>query len=194
MKKYLVILAAVALLCPSTGWSAEAKEVKIGSVDAQKVFEESPAGHKATKAINDFTASRQKIVDKERRELEKMQEEYTKQQAALSADAKKEKEEALQKRFAEYQQMAMTFDKEVKRNRDKVLYDFDNGLQNIIKEIGQKEGFTVILDRRAILYLKDTFYPLDLTERFAKDYKDFKESELPEKSDAKSDGKGKDKK
>lgn len=185
MKRYLTAIALAAMLVPAAGWSADVKagtDAKIGSVDAQKVFEESPAGQKAAKAISDFTASKQKIVDKDRRELEKMDEEYRKQQGALSADAKKEKEEALQKRFAEFQQMAGTFDREVKRNRDKVLYDFDNGLQELIKKIGEKEGFTVILDRRAILYLKDTYYPLDLTERLTRDYKELKETEAPEKS------------
>lgn len=185
MKRYVTAVVLATLLVPAAGWSAEAKagsDAKIGSVDAQKVFEESPAGQKAAKSISDFTASKQKIVDKERRELEKMDEEYRKQQGALSADTKKEKEETLQKRFAEFQQMAGTFDREVKRNRDKILYDFDHGLQELIKKIGEKEGFTVILDRRAILYLKDTYYPLDLTERLTRDYKELKEAEISEKS------------
>ena len=177
MKKYVTSLVFAALLIPAAGWSAD---IKIGSVDAQKVFEESAAGQQAAKSINDFTAEKQKIVDKDRRELEKMEEEYNKQQGALSAEAKKEKEEALRKRYADYQQMAVTFDKEVKRNRDKVLYDFDQGLQDLIKTIGAKEGFTVILDRRAILYLKDTFYPLDLTERFTREYKELKEAKAPD--------------
>lgn len=188
MKRYVASLVFAALLIPAAGWSAD---LKIGSVDAQKVFEESAAGQKAAKSINDFTAGKQKVVDKERRELEKMEEEYTKQQGALSADAKKEKEEALRKRLAEYQQMAVTFDREVKRNRDKVLYDFDQGLQDLIKALGDKEGFTVILDRRAILYLKDTYYPLDLTERLTRDYKELKEAETAEKAAEKPVGKNK---
>jgi len=148
-----------------------ADSLKIGFVDAQKVLDNTKAGKKSKESMEEFVKSRQKIVDLDESEIKQLQEDLNRQAAVLSPDARREKEEALQKKVFEYQKRATDLNKEVQQKKKEVLDQFNSDLESVVKKVADRGGYAYVLDRNAeggvILYAKGTF---DLTDEVVKEF------------------------
>ncbi|MBI5038211.1 MAG: OmpH family outer membrane protein [Nitrospirae bacterium] len=145
------------------------EEVKIGLVDSQMVLDNSLKGKEVKEALNDYVQSRQKIVDIEEIDLRKLQEELTKQAAILSPETKQEKEELFQKKFLEYQKKVSELQKEIQQRRTEMLEGFNNELEKLVRAIGEKEGYALILnnlDVKIVMFAKPS---IDLTKRITEE-------------------------
>lgn len=142
-----------------------AEENKIGLVDSQLVLDNSLKGKEVKEALNDYVQSRQKIVDIEEADLKKLQEDLTKQAAILSPEAKQEKEALFQKKFMEYQKRVNELQKEIQQRRTEMLEEFNSELEKIVRSIGEKEGYALILnnlDVKIVMFAKPS---IDMTKR-----------------------------
>ena len=148
-----------------------ADTLKIGYVDAQKVLDGTKAGKKAKADLEEFVKSRQKIIDLDESEIKQLQDDLTRQAAVLSPDARKEKEEALQRKMMEYQKRGGELNKEVQDKRKEVLDNFNKDLEGIVKKVAERDGYTYVIDRNSeggvLLYAKDS---LDLTGDVVKEF------------------------
>ena len=143
---------------------------KIGYVDAQKVLDGTKAGKKAKDGMQEFVKSRQKIIDLDENEIKQIQEDLGRQAAVLSPEARREKEDALQKKFLEYQKRAADLNKEVQTKNKEILEGFSKQLEGVVKKIAERGGYIMILDRNTeggvVLYAKET---LDVTPEVIKE-------------------------
>ncbi len=166
----LLTLFAVVLGFTSPAYTAE---IKVGSFDGQRVFNESKKTKEAVKAVEDFGKSKEKLFEAEaanhEKELEKIRDEYQKQISVLSPEAKKEKEEQFKKKLEEFQKKRAAFSDEIRKKEAAVSKAFVEKLENVVKAIGKKEGFTLIVEKKGLFYSPDDFYPLDLTDRIIKE-------------------------
>jgi outer membrane protein len=148
-----------------------ADSLKIGYVDAQKVLDGTKAGKKAKADMEEFVKSRQKIIDLDESEIKQLQDDLTRQAAVLSPEARKEKEDALQRKVMEYQKRAGELNKEVQDKKKEVLDNFNKDLEGIVKKVAERDGYTYVIDRNAeggvLLYAKDS---LDLTGDVVKEF------------------------
>lgn len=155
----------------AAGPAQSADSIKIGYVDAQKVLDDTKAGKKAKADMEEFVKSRQKIIDLDETEIKQLQDDLSRQTAVLSQDARREKEETLQKKVMEYQKRAGELNKEVQEKKKEVLENFNKNLEGIVKKVAEKGGYAIILDRNAeggvLLYAKDS---LDLTSDVVKEF------------------------
>ena len=102
-------------------------------------------------------------------ELQAMKTDLDKQRLILSAEALKDKEEEYRKKFIELQQKVGSYKEELQIKEARLTSDILVVLHNIIKGIGEKEGYTFILERSQEVVLfspKDS----DLTDRIIKEY------------------------
>lgn len=160
---YLLIIGIA--MCAYTVNPAYSEEFKMGYVDSQKALDESLSGKQVKDALQEYVQSRQKIVDIEETELRKLQEDISKQSAVLSQEARQEKEDMFQKKFMEYQKKVGELQKEIQQRRNEKLEEFNVGLDKIVKAIGEKEDFSIILNNlevNIVLYAKPS---LNLTDR-----------------------------
>ena len=166
IKKVFLFTAVTGILIYSfTASPARSEEFKIGYVDAQKVLDESKLGEQVKESLNEYVQSRQKIVDIEETELKKLEEDLSKQGAVLSPEAKQDKEEQLQRKYMEYQRKVGELQKEIQLRRTEKLEEFNKNLEKIVKALGEKDGYSMILNNPAsntVVYSKPS---LDLTER-----------------------------
>ena len=165
VKKVLFTAVTGLALYAFTACPARSEEFKVGFVDAQKVLDESELGKQVRDSLNDYVKSRQKIVDIEEQDLKKLEEDLSKQGAILSPDAKQEREEQLQRKYMEYQKKVGELQKEIQQRRTDKLEEFNKNLEKIVKVLGEKEGYSMILNNPAsntIIYSKPS---LDLTDR-----------------------------
>jgi outer membrane protein len=159
MKKVLFSIIVMAFLI-AVG-TAYAETLKIAFVDAQKVLESSKEGKRVRGTMEEYVKSRQKIIDLEEQELKQIEEELSRQGSLLSAEAKKVKQDNFQKKLMEYQKRAADLNKEVQGKKFESLKDFNKKLEEAVKLIADKEGYTFVLDRNTeggvVIYAKESF-------------------------------------
>ncbi len=150
---------------------AGAENLKIGTIDAQKILDNTKAGKKTKATMEEYVKSRQKIIDLEEQEIKNLEDELVKQGPVLSAEAKKDKQDAFQRKMLDYQKKVAELNKEVQNKKKEVLEDFNKTLEQIVRNIAEKEGYTVILDRNTeggiIVYAKES---VDLTDKVIQEF------------------------
>lgn len=159
MKKVLSGLVAV-LFVFTSGWTY-AEGLKVAFIDAQKILENSKEGKRVKSTVEEYVKSRQKIIDLEEQDLKQAEEDLNRQASVLSPDAKKVKQDDFQKKLMEYQKKAAELNKEVQGKKLDSLKDFNKKLEEAVKQIADKEGYSFVLDKGsdggALVYAKDTF-------------------------------------
>ncbi len=170
MKK-IVFLLAVCVLC--IGQIAHAQDPKIGVVDLIKALNESDSGKKAKNELEGLIKEKQTDIDKKGKEIEKLKGELEKQSSVLSADARKSKEDELEKSLREYQRLVTDAQNDVKKREGEYTGEIVKELRTLIEKIGSDEGYTLIIENAEgiILFSKKE---LDLTEKVIKKHNETK--------------------
>jgi outer membrane protein len=147
----------------------EAQAVKIGVVDLQKLQKNSKAFQKASASVKKkFDEMQQKLND-ERNSLTKLDEELKKQSMMLSLDAQEDKKRELDKKQRQFKFMYDEFTQEMKETEVDAIKKVMKDLEKIVEDMGKKEGYTIILERRTLGLL---FFnaAVDLTDRVTEAY------------------------
>lgn len=165
---WLILIIPVLFLNVGMASAAE-KPVKIGVVDLQKSLNDSQAGQKAKKSLTELITAKQKSVDGKASEIEKLRMELDKQSTVLSPEAKKQKEEKLERDMRDYQRMVKDTQEELQKKESELTTSIIKELRQIVKKIGDDEGYTIIFEQveGIILYASSEY---DLTERVIKTF------------------------
>jgi outer membrane protein len=169
MKKIL-LTAAVMLMIAVPAFAAGGK---MAYVDTQAVFDKTKLGKKYQGTIRDYYESRKKIVDMDKEEIQKMQEDYAKQRQAklLNEKAQKEKEETIGRKMNELERKMSEFNGEIGKKREDLFGDFNQRMMVIIKDIAKKEKASMVFSKGFSMQTVETPIVLfadedmDLTEK-----------------------------
>lgn len=133
--------------------------VKIGYIDLKNIMEKSEVGKSINKQIKKETIAAETNLKSKEAELKKMKTDFDKEAMALSEGAKR-------KRFAEFQKKAAMFENEYRQTKQKLELrrrelstPLLKKLEDILADIGKKEGYTVILQNGPVgglLWAKDS--------------------------------------
>lgn len=132
-------------------------EVIVGVIDLQKIL----ASVKEGKAINDKLKKsfedKKSILKKEEGKLKKEQEDFLKQAAVLSSDAKVKKEVELQQKIGALQKKSMDYQKEISEQEATLKKPLLEKIKGIIEDISEKEkvDITVEVSASPIVYAKN---------------------------------------
>jgi len=164
MKKLFLILC-ICFILPAYAQAAE--DTKIGIIDLQKVLNECEAGKKAKTDLESLIKSKESVIEEKSREIEKLKIELQKQASALSAEAKKSKEDELEKLLRDYQRTLQDSQAEVKKKEGELTEAIIKGVHDIVNRIGKEGGYTIIIEKSLVLY---TNQDLDITDSVIKEY------------------------
>ncbi len=172
MKKTAVLLVLVMLLAAQQAYAA-ADSVKFGVVDLIKALNESEQGKKAKTDLEALIKTKQVSIDEKGKEIEKLKAGFEQQSSALSAEARKKKEDELEKLIREYQRIVTDSQNDVKKKETEFTSDILKDLRSIIEKIGQEGGYTMIIENAEgiVLYSKPE---QNLTESVIKKYNESK--------------------
>jgi outer membrane protein len=162
-----VVLVAWSAAAPA--W-AQADNFKVAYLDTQKVFDQSKAGKKAKGMLEEYVKSRQKIIDLDETEIKELEDSLLKQESVLSPEAKRTKQEDLQRKLVAYQKKATDLNREIQDKKVEVLNDFHAQLEGVVKRVAEREGYAMVFDKggngpadlAAVLYAKDS---LSITDK-----------------------------
>ena len=144
-------------------------EIKVGCIDIQKAMNECQAGIEAKKAISREMEKLQKLFGEKQRELQGMKESLDKQAPMMKPDARAAKEKEFQTKLRDYQRWLEDNQKEIQQKGREMERTILQGMQKVIRKIGEEEGYTFILEKNENVVLFSS-QAIDLTDRVIKTY------------------------
>ena len=161
-------LFAASLLAVSVSAFA-AKAQKIGYVDVQRAIQETEEGKAARNRLKGEFEQRRAQIDKKSQDLEKMQQEYDKQQAVLSDEAKKKKQEEFQKLLLDTRKSASELQEDLAGKEQQAMGSILQKLNQVVAEIAERESLNFVMDKASLLYAPQA---ADITNEVVRRYND----------------------
>lgn len=156
MKRSLVMVAMVALVVGAVAAKARAEEtaggVKMGYVDLNRALNEVGEGKAAKAKLEADGKTKKQKLEIMQNDLKKMGEDLEKQKLILSPEALREKQAQAQQKLLELQKTGMEYEKSFAEAETAAIKPISERLQRIIQQIGQAEGYTMIVPREMALY------------------------------------------
>lgn len=169
MKKIIVLFTFVVfgwLTLPSA-FCADA--AKIGVVDFQKILNESSAGKMIQKEIGDRNNEIKEKLIGEKNLIDKMKADFQREALVLSQEKQDEKAREIRIRNNDAIKMEKRLTDDFKRLQAELLRQFQNDIGLIVSEIGKKEGYLLILEKKrsAVVYSPEH---IDITDAVIQEY------------------------
>jgi len=161
----LGVCLALVLAWAELSWGSQ--PIKIGVVDVQQVLNQSQRGQAVKQKLEQERIGRQKELDARQQELVKLQAEYEKQAPVLSDQAKREKKEALERRFRDARRVAEDANRDFEKRVREAEMETTREIFSAIQEYGKDQGFSVVLERSSIIFGAPT---VDVTADIIKRY------------------------
>jgi outer membrane protein len=150
-----------------------AEIVKIRIIDLAKALNESEAGKKAKADLESLIKSKQTIIEEKGKKLESLKSELEKQAALISAEAKKAKEEELERALRDYQRTVSDSQAEVQKKEGELTNEILKELRSTINSVAAEEGYSLVLEKAegVVLYSSSE---IDITDKIIKKYNETK--------------------
>ncbi|MFC1658466.1 OmpH family outer membrane protein [Candidatus Omnitrophota bacterium] len=157
--KKLLVLVAVTGLC-FTVVSAYAAE-KIGVVELLKVFDEYSKTKEYDKVLEKKQEDYQKARDEKLDGVKKLQEKLS----LLSEEERESRKSELEDQISKLQAFDRDQTQDLRKQRDDKVQEIFKDINKAIENYAKKQGFTLILDKRALVYESKS---LDITAEILK--------------------------
>jgi outer membrane protein len=144
MKKLLIF----SLLAVGLGFSAVAQRYAI--VDTKYILDKLPDYKQAQKQLDQTSAVWQKEIDDKQATLDKMYKDYEGEQAMLSEDLKKKREDELfnkEKEVRDLQRKRFGFEGDLFKKRQELIKPVQDKVYNAIQKIAVNRMYDFILDK-----------------------------------------------
>ncbi len=161
------VLSALCLGVLFVSLPAAAAENEIGYVDLQRALNEVDEGATAKAALKKEFDEKQRKLDEKQNALKAMKEEIDARGMMMKPEVKQEKLAELQKQLLEVQQLYFTMQQELTKKESEVTGAIFQKMGVILETMGREQGYTMIVDRSAVLYSKGH---LDLTNELIRRY------------------------
>ncbi len=149
-------------------FSSNAADVaKIGVVDLKRVLDNSSAGKSAQAELTKQGKKMQEELEKRKAEIEEIQKNIERQAAVMSKEAREEKNRDLQIKVYDFKNLEKKYRSELRKSERKKLIKIQKEVLSIAQEIGKKEGYLIIIEKSAAIYVPKT---LDLTDKVIQEY------------------------
>jgi len=148
------VICMMALTIALAARPALAADFKIGIVDLQRALNESSAGKKAKDQFKGEFEKMQNGLKGEKDALDKLKDDLDKKSAVLSEDQRKTKMDDFERRRRDLRRKLEDSDAELRKKDQELTGSILKDLAVVIQEIGEREGYTVILENSSssVLY------------------------------------------
>ncbi len=155
---------------PTAGQTAPAA-TRMGFVDIQRILARSSAGVAAREQLEKEKATMQKQVDGQRGELEKLRDELEKKGQLLSAEARREKQEQLERKVRDARRLVDDLQGTLQKKEEALLARVLQDVSGLIQKIGKDKGYAMVFERQrsSVLYASPES---DLTDEVIRAYDD----------------------
>ncbi len=162
-------LAAAPAIVPALGTDAHAAELKIATVDLQEAINQVKDGIAAKGRLEGMFAEKQKAIENMEKQLQQMQDEYSKQAMVLPDDARQQREQQIMALQSQYQQLYMDSQQQMQMAYSQEMEGLLAKMREICEEIGKEKAYTLVLEKTegGVVYAAAT---TDITAELVKRY------------------------
>lgn len=157
----IVAVPLAALLLLALTGTAVAQN-KIGVIDFQRVLRESIGGKSAKAEIERRGESIEASLKKERDDLERQKQKLEAEARVMSADRRDKEEREFRIQVNDFKSLQQKRAREFKQFEGEVIERVQKEVFELVKQIGEKNGFTLIVEKGLILYNDDS---IDVTDQ-----------------------------
>jgi len=152
---------ACCMLALSEARAADA--TRLATIDIQRILLESKAGKQAKEKVEVERNLKQKEITAREEEINKLQREFEKQASILSEAARKEKQEAIDRRVRDLRRTYDDFNRELQKKEGELVRELLKDIAGVIRDYAKGKGYTLVLEKgqAGILYSADE---IDLTK------------------------------
>ena len=149
----LILVLSLVFRGVSVSLAADAP-VKLGTVDMQKALQAVDEGRKAKSQLEKEFNERKKSIQAEEASIRKAGEEFKKQSAVLTDEAKAKKNSELQERMMKLQELTMRSQQDIQKKERELTDPLIKRLRIVIEKIAKEKGYTVVLEKNenTVLY------------------------------------------
>ena len=162
-RKTIFSLAAVMLVLimgTSTAWSADV--AKIGTVNFQKIFDNSKAGQKVKEEIKQEGQRMEADLKTQGEEIKNLKETIERDAAVMSKAARDEKKWQYNRKVDDVKALKRKYDRQIQELQMRLVNTVRKEVLGIIQDYGKKEGYLLIIEDLNTVYAPDS---LDITDR-----------------------------
>ncbi|HJT25368.1 MAG TPA: OmpH family outer membrane protein [bacterium] len=156
------------LCCFMLASVVSANDLKIGTVDMQKLFNSYPGTQKAKDKLVAWEKKKQEELAPEKQELEDLQNDLTSSSSVYSAKEKALKKKQFGDKYAAYQQEAQQFEKEEVAKEAEMTQSIVGDIKDIVGSVAKDKGIDLVLDQDKTIYAKNA---VDLTAEVSQHFK-----------------------
>jgi outer membrane protein len=131
-----------------------AEEPKIGYVDLQRALNESDAGKKAKEEFKVDVDKLQAKLKKQKDEIDNLKEQLEKKSLVVKEEERGNLEEEYRKKLRDFERNYKDSQADLQKKDNELTGSIIKDLQEVIREYGERQGYTVILENSssAVLY------------------------------------------
>ena len=152
----VVVAAAAVLMAIVSGlwWMSPRVEAqtpppaRVGFVDLQRILAKSQAGVQAREQLEKDKAGMQKQVDNQKGDLDKLRDELEKKGQLLSVEARRDKQEQLERKVRDVRRLVDDLEKELQKKEQGLLAKVLRDVEGVVAKIGKERGYLMIVERR----------------------------------------------
>ncbi len=163
MLKKILILGMLLVLFAGSAKTADL--AKVGYVDMDRVFDEYTETQKASQELNKEINARRKEITKLENEITSLREELTTQEALLSKEERLKRAQEINQKILDLQKYVRDVEIDLARKEETMTKKLITEILSVIKKVGEKEGYTLILRKDSLLYGGEG---MDLTDEVIK--------------------------
>lgn len=163
MKHFELLILAAALALSSVAAQAQAAELKIGFIDADRINRESVPAERATKKLEKEFAPREQDLRKLEQQIKSLQGQLEKDGLTMSESDRRAKEQELGRQTREFQRLQREFREDLNLRRNEELAALFERANKVIRQIAEAEKFDLILQEAVYRSPR-----IDITEKVLK--------------------------
>jgi outer membrane protein len=161
----MIVFGLLFVLSAVPSWASD-PPLKIGVLDLQRCIQQSEAGKKASKNLQEKSDRIKKDLTGKREDLKKMREEFVKKSNVLSADAKRDKEKELIRKEEDFRDLVREKEDEMHKDEYNAMQPLLSELFEITSKLAKDEGYTLVLEAKSgvVYFVK----PIEITDKVIK--------------------------
>jgi outer membrane protein len=165
MKRQFVLFCAVAALLAAV--SVARAEIKLAYVDIQRALNECDAGKKAK---SDFRTRIEKLegrLQKQQTEVQSLKDELEKKGMLMKDDERRNLQDEYGRKLRDFQRDYEDSKHELEQRDNEFTQAIVKDLARIIRNIGERDGYTMVMEKGSILFGTSG---IDITDEVIRDY------------------------
>jgi outer membrane protein len=149
---------------PTTG-----KEVKVGFITLSKVAAETAEGKAATGKLSVRSTKLREKIDAKQKQLEKQKAAIESKLPTMTPKERQTKGNEFQKKVEDLQKMIRASELEMSEMQEKLTGEVYARIKEAAAAYGKANGYAIVVEEKAVLYLAEELKPKDLTDEIIQD-------------------------